>query len=722
MKKIIIFLIGFFCFLSLALFLPIYAQTSFRFASMGDAHVETANFTQTVNQIRTLNPNLIIFNGDLENDGVVNTEMDPMINVIGDLLNKTFLVRGNHDDHLSGSAALWENYFIGKYGTTRTLPAGASNYVAIDSSSTYLTYSFNYGNSIFIGLDSNQYGDPPTSAQLTFLDQRLTYAEGAGLTHAFIFVHPPEYCVESTHCSCTTATGCGPSSSFISIINKHPIVSATFHGHEHILAWVHMSSTRVPGLTHAYEEFITSPAGMPYSFTPYPARMDYYNYSSSQPAFGSIDINGSSFTVSFYHSGTTTPVWTSTFTKGVVNPTTNPTATPAPTATPVPTATPHPTSTSSPVPTGGVTRPIKYYGVDRGNPITDENYSLLSQHAVKTIIVDTGITSSSDWTNIINLANKYNFQVVIWPNQGGDYPNCGWETPFSNPQNGDYIWRVKSMLDVMAASPRVIGIVTAHEPSSDNAACLDSISDMATIKTQIKDYVYQKTGRTDFKIWNYVDNIATNLSTMSGYTPADIARVMDVAVTWQHCFGGAEGTCPQAQQKIINDRNAINNAGLDGVVDLVYLFQTFSYSGGYTMPTVTEMHDWACTFLDNTKGADGKTALDGLIYYTWGACWYNSDLYCPAATHPNQDHWPVMNDVYNSCVSTGTNPTSTPTPTPVIKAGDANGDNKVDETDYTIWLSHYSQSVTGITNGDFNSNGKVDGVDYVIWLINYNSI
>lgn len=71
----------------------------------------------------------------------------------------------------------------------------------------------------------------------------------------------------------------------------------------------------------------------------------------------------------------------------------------------------------------------------------------------------------------------------------------------------------------------------------------------------------------------------------------------------------------------------------------------------------------------------------------------------------------------------GTNPgpgeSATPSPTPSVKPGDTNGDNKVDETDYTTWLGHYGQSTTGVTNGDFNTDGKVDGVDYVIWLNNY---
>ena len=71
-------------------------------------------------------------------------------------------------------------------------------------------------------------------------------------------------------------------------------------------------------------------------------------------------------------------------------------------------------------------------------------------------------------------------------------------------------------------------------------------------------------------------------------------------------------------------------------------------------------------------------------------------------------------------------PVSPISPPPTIpltgssKPGDANGDNLVDGTDYSIWHSKYNQSALGAANGDFDNNGFVDGPDYVIWLNNYN--
>ena len=77
-----------------------------------------------------------------------------------------------------------------------TRPAYVANKVALNSSSDNLTYSFDYGNSIFIGLDVPGDIYLLTQAEVDFLDARLTYAENAGLTHAFIYFHGPEYCVE----------------------------------------------------------------------------------------------------------------------------------------------------------------------------------------------------------------------------------------------------------------------------------------------------------------------------------------------------------------------------------------------------------------------------------------------------------------------------------------------------------------------------------------------
>jgi predicted phosphohydrolase len=335
------------------------ADSTFTFVALGDSHGDgtsgdqTKNFTTTISQVASLHPDFIIHHGDLEDDGVVTSQLSPMVTILKNagLFNQTFIVRGNHDDHDSGSAKLWNSYFSSS-SNLRTLPAGVANYKALDSSSTYLTYSFDYGNARFIGVDVTQDVNSITSAQYTFIDQRLTEAESLGLIHAFIFFHIAEYCVESTHCSCTQKnnSACTPAS-FTSLINKHPIVSATFHGHEHIMAWVHMDSSRVSGLTHPYEEFFTSPSGgYYYTYNPgtlYTARVDYaYTNMGSSQGFAVISVNCTAFTVNLYKDGTAAPFWSKTFSKGPC-----PTPTPTPTFTPSDTLTPTLTPSTTETPT-----------------------------------------------------------------------------------------------------------------------------------------------------------------------------------------------------------------------------------------------------------------------------------------------------------------------------------------------------------------------------------
>ena len=302
-------------------FIPTVSPRAYRFISMGDGQAETVSFTTTVDQAATLDPELVIFNGDLGYTGVVSTEMTPMVAALKNagLFNQTFAVRGNHDDKISGSAALWESYFETS-PNVRVLPVGVTDYVSLDSNTDYLNYSFIYENAMFIGLDVPGNVDVLSSTQLIFLDARLAYAERRELNHAFIFFHGPLYCVESTHCDCTARTdaSCTPSA-LVSVLNKHPIVSATFHGHEHILGWTHMDNSRVAELTVSFEEFFTSPSGG-WTYNDYlqPDRTDYaYMNMGESQAFASISVNGMIYTVDFYKVGTSAPVWTKTFIKGI---------------------------------------------------------------------------------------------------------------------------------------------------------------------------------------------------------------------------------------------------------------------------------------------------------------------------------------------------------------------------------------------------------------------
>jgi hypothetical protein len=257
--------------------------------------------------------------------------------------------------------------------------------------------------------------------------------------------------------------------------------------------------------------------------------------------------------------------------------------------------------------------------------LNNADYAKLASWGINTAIVDLSISaSSSSLLARISAAAAVGIDTVIWPDQGGDVSGCGWETPFNSPQSGDYIWRVKPMLDILGNNPHVIGIVIAHESMWNQGTCLTKISDMATVKTQIHNYidntVHRDASYKPFKVWNYIDNISDmpNITDYSG--PADIGKIMDVAVTWQHCAGNAESACDSgsnsALSKINGDRAKINSAGLDGKVQLVFIVQTFTTSGGYSAKfTLSQLEGYSCEFL-------GTRALDGFGFYTWDAGWW----------------------------------------------------------------------------------------------------
>lgn len=335
---------------------------AFRFVSWGDAQDEDdgGSFTaKTSNQLKTFSPAFTIFNGDLADAGFL-TANEAVIaaalsgNSANGIYEKTFLVRGNHDNQNTYPIADWRNYFNIAGKAIAMDSAGIKNFTELSGD---LSYSYDFDNSRFLALDLPDGPDDATSAQwsilLPWIDQRLTDAESNNLVHAFIYSHHPFYCLESVHCDCTAAvdSNCigSRTMALLNVINKHPIVSATFHGDEHLLAHTHISSTRIPGVIRDYEQFDTSPAGTDaYNSNLFPARVDDVDLSSTAKGFATIDVNGPSYTVKFYRVGSSAPaqVLTSrnfTYTKGNIT-TVPPSNTPIVqrTSTPVP-----PTPTAS---------------------------------------------------------------------------------------------------------------------------------------------------------------------------------------------------------------------------------------------------------------------------------------------------------------------------------------------------------------------------------------
>ena len=272
----------------------------FRFVAWGDTKSATSALAALSLGVKALQPRFNLYCGDLVPNGFTTSTGTTWKNAVNGgsgngMFDITFPIRGNHD---SGNKSVWQSFFdLGAVAAK----IGATHYLAKDEN---LTYSFDVGNSHFIGIDVPGDVTGLSLAQLTWMDQDLSAAEARGLTHAFLFWHGPIYPV-AEHC-------CPSNPAVIDVFNKHPIVSATFHGHEHTYAWVHINKSRYPNATREFEMFVSGDAGAgPVACDS--KRADYCQ--GDAHGFMAVDVAGKSFTVSFYVQGNPQPVKQMKFTK-----------------------------------------------------------------------------------------------------------------------------------------------------------------------------------------------------------------------------------------------------------------------------------------------------------------------------------------------------------------------------------------------------------------------
>jgi hypothetical protein len=203
------------------------------------------------------------------------------------IFDKTFAIRGNHD---SSGGSVWQSGFNFK-GVASSI--GATNYV---EQTLDMTYSFDYGNSHFVGVDNpcnslSGCAGYITTSQINWLDQDLTNAENRGVKHTFLFWHGPAYPVDGHCCG-------GVSPEMITVLNKHPIISAGFFGHEHVVEYTHLDSSTTPGLSCSIEQVISGGAGADLYGITAGRKIDYYL--GQMDGYTMVDVSGNDFDVSFY--------------------------------------------------------------------------------------------------------------------------------------------------------------------------------------------------------------------------------------------------------------------------------------------------------------------------------------------------------------------------------------------------------------------------------------
>ena len=268
---------------------PLLAASTFRFIVWSDTKNGLNELSALSSQVKAMNPLMTFYPGDLCKRGATRSCLDEWKKALNGRSNNgladiTFASRGNHDAY---NTDIWQSYFNFS-GVAESI--GAVNFSSYRQN---LTYSFDYDNSHFVVIDmpNGEGASSMGSATITWLDADLSAAENRGLTLAFIAFHAPIYYVDD-HPDAVPA-------GLITVLNSHPIVSATFHGHEHVLAYVHIDTTRIPTVTQPFEEFVSGGAGAKL-YACAAGRSDW-----CRPTFGFffVTVSGNSFTIEAYARG-----------------------------------------------------------------------------------------------------------------------------------------------------------------------------------------------------------------------------------------------------------------------------------------------------------------------------------------------------------------------------------------------------------------------------------
>lgn len=261
----------------------------FRFLSWADSKDHPEILQGIAGHASATQPAFSVFPGDLALDAAPNDTWKNAINGGSSpgngLFDKTFAMRGNHDIDAAG----WVSFFEFAAVANRV---GANNFSAL---STDETYSFDYGNAHVVAIEMPS-GDisTMTQSQWEWLDRDLTTAEQrSGIEHAFLVWHGPLWPVDS-HLSI-------PPAALIDVLNRHPIVAASFHGHEHLQAHVRFDQSHIAGVTHAFEQFITGTTGAS-TYSCVTSRLNSADWCESFQGFTSVDVDGGTIAATFYDS------------------------------------------------------------------------------------------------------------------------------------------------------------------------------------------------------------------------------------------------------------------------------------------------------------------------------------------------------------------------------------------------------------------------------------
>jgi hypothetical protein len=737
---------------------PVKAQNSFTFIAWGDTRSGTSYLAAMSNHAKdTFNPAFTIYSGDLVDSfsgiGAWKDAINGGSSSGNGMFDITFPIRGNHD----GGESSWQSYF-NLSSQAQNIP-GMNNYNELTAD---LTYSFDYENVRIIGLDipGDVAGNALTAAEKSWLESRLSDAQNrSNINHVFLYFHGPIYCCDG-HCSgCTTRvcsrdTGSSALTDLINILDKYPKVSATFHGHEHLLNYTHLDSTRNPNIDNPFEHFISGAAGMQYNdlggmgYLCHPNRYDYFMTDSSDKilrGYMAVTVSGNNYTVRFYSIDSSRTVrLDKTFNctqSGGCGSGSGSSPTPVPTSTPggpSPTRTPTPTPTtqsgtatlsispsSSSISSIGGTRTVN---VNVANAVklggfefeVHYNPSIVKVNSTSNVTLGSFLGSSGrsatfltpvvDNVNGVVKVGAFSFGSVNGPSGSGTLASI----TFTGAGNGTSSLNIQNILLSSSDTTPV------NQPTvTQNGSITVGSGGPTNTPT-----AYPTTGSGD----TYIP--AEDTSASSGYPSSNYGT--KTTLTASDYYSNDLRTAYLKYQ--IPTGVNITAASLQLTAALARSVEKYVYTTGSS---------WSESSLTyNNKPSKGTQVgyLDHLSSTLTVGELVTIPLDANKLSTDSQGYISFIIDNAGSgntfefsskegsnppklVVNTGgTLPTSTPGTggPPCSLQGDASGNGTVNTADYVIWLNHFDQSTSaGCPSADFNSDGSVNGVDYMFWRSNY---
>ncbi|KKQ46371.1 MAG: hypothetical protein US62_C0001G0014 [Candidatus Woesebacteria bacterium GW2011_GWA1_37_8] len=387
------------------------------------------------------------------------------------------------------------------------------------------------------------------------------------------------------------------------------------------------------------------------------------------------------------------------------------------------------------------TRKVCYHGVDNVSNVND--FTVLRNYGINLVQAIVNEGDLNKLNSYIQKAEETNMYLIIWPN-GPHF--CGSDCIPWNLVNGVWVIdeaekpilnRIREWYQTGRGRDLLIGINTFQEPRNDGITLAQQVALTNKIKSEY-----------NLPIANWIDNVVDTGISSKAQWQAIGADAIDWPISWTHCIPfyqgsggntcqsltceianssnpscclnqwasscsnkcyGPEGTCGYGLEKMKRDRAVVGENANYGV--LLQAFENVGYNNAH-VPTADQMYEEACRVARSG-------VVDMMIWYDWDRSYsgYTKTLHNGQFDPEGKDRWAMLKKITDDCIGTLSPNCVSPA---ILKPGDANGDGRVDGTDYVIWLIHYNQSIPGPSNGNFNSDGVVDGADYVIWLTNYN--